>query len=124
MTESTAKAALCKVLRNALPAGESRVYRHEDAWTGGIPDISITALGKTIWVEVKLDRHGRRSKVTELQRASLKALKGYLLTFEEFKDGTFAATIEGDTGVSVGFHEKSKTCVYMHVSDFLLRRLR
>jgi len=125
MNEATCKAALVKILRASLPPGEGRVFRHEDMFTGGVPDISISYLGRTVWCEVKLDRHGRRSKVTELQRASLKALQGFLLTFEEFRDGTFGARFEGgDLNWSLSFREKSKKCVYMYVSDFLLRRLR
>ena len=126
MKESDCKSALCKVLRAALPPADSRVYRHEDAWTGGIPDISITFMGKTLWVEVKLDRPGRRGKVTELQRASLKALGGLLLTFEEEPgEWRFGARIETADGEAlIRFASDLKADVYRQVRTFLLGRVR
>lgn len=90
MRESDCKAALCKILRAALPWG--RVFRHEDSFTGGIPDISINSEGRTLWVEVKLDRPGRRGKLTALQGASLHALCGILLTYQVDKAGLLGAS--------------------------------
>ena len=122
MNESDCKAALCKVLRASLPPAESRVYRHEDAWTGGIPDISITANGHTLWVEVKLDRPGRRGKVTELQRASLVALGGYLLTF---MSGDHAARLEDALGNPCGrFYGRTKKDLYESVAISLIGRVQ
>lgn len=124
MRESDCKAALVKILRGSLPAADSRVYRHEDAWTGGIPDISITFMGKTLWVEVKLDRPGRRGKVTELQRASLRALKGLLLVFEESKMG-FGARVETPTSETLMFFGPGiKADVYREVAAYLLGGIR
>ena len=125
MNEATCKAALCKVLRAKLPPAESRVYRHEDAWTGGIPDISITANGHTLWVEVKLDRPGRRGKVTELQRTSLQALWGYLLTFEITMVGGFGARLEDAEGNPYGrFYGRTKKDVYESVAISLIGRVK
>ena len=124
MNESDCKAALCKVLRASLPPADSRVYRHEDQYTGGIPDISITANGHTLWVEVKLDRPGRRGKVTELQRTSLLALRGYLLTFESLKAGGFGARLEDARGEPCGrFYESTKKAVYESVAISLIGRV-
>jgi hypothetical protein len=124
MKESDCKAALCKVLRGQLPPADSRVYRLEDAWTGGIPDIAISFAGRTLWVEVKLDRPGRRGKVTELQRASLKALCGFLLTFED-ETSSLAARIETADGTAlIRFRSSVKADVYRQVATFLLGRIR
>jgi len=124
MKESDCKAALVKILRGCLPAADSRVYRHEDAWTGGIPDISITFMGKTLWVEVKLDRPGRRGKVTELQRASLVALGGLLLTFEEHKVGLAARIEAADGEPLISFGSDVKADVYRAVAGYLLGRIK
>ena len=124
MNEATCKAALCKELRARLDPARSRVYRHEDQFTAGIPDISITANERTVWVEVKLNRPGRRGKVTELQRAALLALGGLLLTFEEGKDGTFSARLE--TPLALGgpvFESRKKSVVYREVAGWLLGRV-
>jgi hypothetical protein len=122
-TEATYKAALCKILRNRLPADRSRVYRHEDQFTGGIPDISITAGGFTIWVEVKLDRPGRKSKTTALQLASLKALEGYLLTFGEGKDGFLAAQLQESGGESWVCASRKKSDVLNTIATWLIREV-
>ena len=124
MKESDCKAALVKVLRGNLPAQDSRVYRHEDSWTGGIPDFSISFAGRTLWVEVKYDRPGRRGKVTELQRASLKALGGLLLTFEEEHGGLGARIETADGEALIRFSSEVKASVYRQVATFLLGRVR
>jgi hypothetical protein len=125
MSEATHKAALCKVLRFGLPPGIGRVFRHEDAFTGGIPDISISGYGRTKWIEVKLDKPGRRGKVTELQRASIRALDGYFLVFEEHKDGTTSAQLRTDPRCGQGTSEifgpfKRKSELYAAVAAALL----
>ena len=51
MTEATLKGALVKAIRERMPG--IVVFRHEDHFTSGIPDLSITWRGKTSWWEVK-----------------------------------------------------------------------
>lgn len=51
MTEKDLKDALVGTIRNKIPAAV--VLRHEDKNTAGIPDISVTYFGKTVWLEVK-----------------------------------------------------------------------
>jgi hypothetical protein len=51
MTEAELKDGLVKTLKKQL--GNAVVLRHEDKNTAGIPDISVTYLGRTIWMEVK-----------------------------------------------------------------------
>lgn len=73
---------------------------------------------------MKLDRPGRRGKVTELQRASLKALGGLLLTFEEEKVG-LGARIETAGGVAlIQFASEIKADAYRRVAAYLLGRIR
>lgn len=56
MDEASLKAQLCAALRK-LP--HSKVIRHEDIFTAGVPDISVTYAGHTTWLEVK---HLKKSK--------------------------------------------------------------
>lgn len=130
MTEAQCKAALCKVLRAELPGGV--VFRHEDAWTGGIPDISISNNGLTVWVEVKLDRPGRPGKLTALQNYNLTKLQGVLLHYQVDKDGLLGAMIDdfGMIGLSLPLYGtwstpkiKNKAEVHRIVAAELLRIL-
>lgn len=52
MTETKLKAILTRKLRKDLSGAV--VLRHEDQYSSGIPDISITWKGSTTWLEVKL----------------------------------------------------------------------
>jgi len=51
MTEATLKSALVRELHARLPAYV--VIRHEDKFTHGVPDLSITGCGHTSWWEAK-----------------------------------------------------------------------
>lgn len=51
MTEATLKAALMDQVRQTMPNAVS--FRHEDRFTLGIPDISLTDSGLTSWWEAK-----------------------------------------------------------------------
>lgn len=51
MTEAELKDRLVEYLRNTIP--RAIVFRHEDKNTAGIPDITITLRGRTLWLEVK-----------------------------------------------------------------------
>jgi hypothetical protein len=96
------------------------VFRHEDAFTGGIPDISISFRGRTVWVEVKLDRPGRRSKMTELQSVVLSSLQGVQLIFEEHKNGTLGARMDHAVQWR-GIPSRVKAVVYRDVAYQLLQ---
>lgn len=52
MTEADVRAKLVKLLRSQAPMWE--VFRHEDHYTTGVPDISVTGNKRTSWWEVKL----------------------------------------------------------------------
>jgi hypothetical protein len=51
MTEKDLKDQLVKHLRLRIP--RAVVLRHEDKNTAGIPDITVTYMGHTVWLEVK-----------------------------------------------------------------------
>ncbi len=51
MIEATIKRQLVRKIKERIP--NAVIFRHEDKFTHGIPDISITANHTTVWVEVK-----------------------------------------------------------------------
>lgn len=79
MIEKYVKARLRLALVEGLPG--ARVARHEDKFASGVPDFSITRGRRACWVEVKLDKFGRRSKTTELQRDFLRDVDGVLARY-------------------------------------------
>ena len=60
MTETQLKSKLTQTLRKSL--NNAVIFRHEDQFTSGIPDISVTWEGYTTWLEVKLAKPTIRSK--------------------------------------------------------------
>lgn len=52
MTEVTVRGTLLAFLRKELK--KFVIIRHEDRFTKGIPDLSVTGEGKTSWWEIKL----------------------------------------------------------------------
>jgi hypothetical protein len=60
--ESFLKKRLGDYLRANLP--DAVIFRHEDHFTAGIPDFSITCNGATSWIEAKVitDAHGFMAK--------------------------------------------------------------
>ena len=101
MNEAGLKGQLAKSLRAELPGAV--VYRHEDSFTAGIPDLSVTWRGRTVWVEVKLDRPGRKARVTEAQHQALAQLPGYLVTYGSDSSGLKSVRIAPELGLSA-FH--------------------
>lgn len=124
MNEATAKAALCKVLRAAVRPAGGVVYRHEDTFTGGIPDISVNLDGRTVWAEVKLNRPGRPGKVTPLQQAALTSLHGVLITYTVDKAGGLSATVvDFRLRSALAGSSSYKAAVHRTVAQALLNRL-
>jgi hypothetical protein len=64
MNEQTLKRGLMAVIKKAFPTSVS--LRHEDRFTHGIPDLSLSLREKTSWWEVKLADPQCQSK--EIQR--------------------------------------------------------
>lgn len=60
MTEATLKGALVKTLREVLDG--FTILRHEDRFTSGIPDLSVSGMGRTSWYEVKFANPGFEMK--------------------------------------------------------------
>lgn len=85
--EARLKGLLVKAIRAQLPGAV--VYRHEDTFTAGIPDVSVTWEGVTSWWEVKAEPLGRTSTPTALQLRELERLSRHtvagLLTYRERK---------------------------------------
>tara|TARA_R110000824_G_scaffold2652_4_gene12292 strand:+ start:189 stop:599 length:411 start_codon:yes stop_codon:yes gene_type:complete len=62
VNETTIKRGLMDALKKHAPGAVA--LRHEDLYTAGIPDLSITLNGRTSWWEIKYaDPHTRSSKV-------------------------------------------------------------
>ena len=95
MIESDLKRGLVKALRK-IPGAV--VYRHEDQFTAGMPDISITKRGRVVWIEVKFDRDGRRAKLTPAQAIALHDLPGVLVRFILTQDGEKSTRFDGPYG--------------------------
>lgn len=70
MTEASVRAALVKKLRQYK---DWTVFRHEDHYTSGIPDISVTGNKITSWWECKLWRN-EAEPTKEIQRYTLERL--------------------------------------------------
>ena len=88
MNEATLKRNLVKSIKSTMPGAV--VFRHEDQFTAGIPDISVTWAGITTWWEVKYSPIGRSSKPTQLQGYTLDQLSRQstagLITYAETKN--------------------------------------
>jgi hypothetical protein len=59
-SEATLKSALMKEMRKQLHGAV--LFRHEDQYTSGIPDISTTFNGRTVWWEVKYAKPSIRGR--------------------------------------------------------------
>lgn len=124
MNEATCKAALVKLLRKSIVPLGGIVYRHEDSFTGGIPDISVNLNGETVWAEVKLDRPGRKSKLTALQSAALTALWGIEVHYAVDKERTLSCTVRDfRTGCVLSNIKSGTGTVHMITRDAILERL-
>jgi len=74
MTETQLKAKLTKTLRASL--NNAVIFRHEDQFTSGVPDISVTWEGFTTWLEVKLAKPTIRGKGIQKYTAQTLAENG------------------------------------------------
>jgi hypothetical protein len=101
MNEATLKAGLRAAIIAERPAAV--VYRHEDKFTRGIPDFSVTERERVVWAEVKYNRVGRASVTTPLQRLALRRLDGLLIVYTDERNGLKSVSIEiVRTGECVG----------------------
>lgn len=72
-SEATLKAQLMSHLRHTLPGAVC--FRHEDKMTHGIPDISVTIFGRTVWFEAKRIVNGELHE-TGIQNLTMLRLAG------------------------------------------------
>lgn len=123
MNEATCKAALVRRLRELVVPAGGIVYRHEDTFTGGIPDVSVSAGGFTVWAEVKLDRPGRRSELRPLQRLALEALYGLEIHYAIDKERVLSCKVTDYRTGEVLCHLRSGNKTVHHaVADTILKR--
>jgi len=80
MNEAQFKGKLVKKLRSALPS--LVIFRHEDMFTAGIPDLSVTRPGfpnpATLWLEAKITPS---YKISGIQDRTLWRLGGYYILY-------------------------------------------
>ena len=76
----------------------------------GIPDIIVNRPPYAAWIEVKYHRPGSRWLLTGRQRLLLGRLDGYLVTYQETKDGKKSVRIDSYVGIAdVGWNEISES---------------
>jgi|SRR6185436_505840 len=91
--ESTPRSALMRMIKLALP--HFVALRHEDVRTRGIPDLSLTGLGRTTWWECKHATPDFKSQgIQELTMLRL-AAAGYAryIIWREEADGSDKQTL-------------------------------
>ena len=72
---------LILTIKKTLPG--SIVFKHSDRITFGIPDVSVTWMGTTTWIEVKRGRlSGRKIQQRTLQRLGMQSLAFYVVYYE------------------------------------------
>jgi len=73
MNEKTLCAALVRTIRQEMSSAV--VFKHADRVTSGVPDISVTWGGRTVWLEVKYVKAGKKiSDEQGIQRRTLDQL--------------------------------------------------
>jgi hypothetical protein len=94
MTEASLKSDLVRLLRHELLG--SIVFRHEDKLTSGIPDISVTWRGMTVWLEAKFLNPSFYSKGIQTLTLRRLASAGHCFYVLYRKEGTkFTTNIIG-----------------------------
>lgn len=80
-TEKAFLAKLLPDLRKRLEPKGAVIFKHNDFYTSGVPDFTITIDGRTTWWEAKL----APNTPTKLQAYYLKALgsAGYVITYDD-----------------------------------------
>jgi hypothetical protein len=128
MKEGEVTRDLVKHLRKSMPG--SVIFKHADMITAGIPDISVTGYGRTIWLEIKISKNGK-FKSTNLQDESMRklAMAGrafYVLYDSATGTTTFGTQSDLITGsvqrVSEVNHDFVKRCVQFELQNPCSRR--
>lgn len=125
MTETQLKARLIRTLRASL--NNAVIFRHEDQFTSGIPDISITWKGYTTWLEVKLAKPRIRGKGVQKYTMEMLAENGrcWYVVFLVEKDLLCSTYIVNPKAVNEGNWMFSQNCIddfdHQFVVDFIKR---
>jgi len=94
VNEAALKRKLVDAIKVEMPGAV--IFRHEDRFTAGIPDLSVTYSDRTVWIEVKYSRPGKRAKISGAQRLILSRLMKHgrvlLLTYDD-QDGSQAGKV-------------------------------
>lgn len=105
MDEATFKGKFVGRIKSLYPS--LVVFRHEDMFTAGIPDISLTRSIRTLWLEAKVTPG---EKVGGLQDVTLRRLGGYYIVFNNKTSnytvclpGTGEVIVEGGFGLLIDF---------------------
>jgi Holliday junction resolvase len=109
--EATIKKTLVKKIRETIPGAV--VFRHEDQFTHGIPDISVTVGDITLWIEVKIANPSLKKKKLKLQTEMIRRLKGVFVIFtphythiadaREITDNTWRKSIWTSVNINYNF---------------------
>ena len=129
MNEAHLKKRLCDETRKLIPGVV--IFRHEDKFTAGVPDISFTALGRTVWVEVKYRRKGNQGMLTMQQRITLTKLvkhgRALVVTYNERTDGSLIIAVDRPLGkddqMLTEFVECGRTFNHVGVAGIILQEL-
>jgi hypothetical protein len=83
MNESEYKGKFCKLLKEE--AKGSVVFRHEDQFTAGIPDISFNWMFHTTWIEAKIGSNWKQTglKIEIAKRLYKQSSCFYIILYKE-----------------------------------------
>jgi hypothetical protein len=131
VNEAYLKKRLCDTIKAALPGVV--IFRHEDKFTGGIPDCSFTHNDRTCWVEVKYRRPGSPGKLTKLQRLVLGRLvrhgRALVITYVERTNGSLTILVDRppllqDEEVDSNYVECGRTFNHAGAVDYIIEELQ
>lgn len=92
MTESDFQRKLRRALQARLP--KAVIWKHNDRFTAGIPDISVTHEGRTTWLELKVGAND----LTPLQRIMLDRVQGYAVKWHKELWSVYTVCITKEQG--------------------------
>ena len=102
MVEKDLVRRLKKVLETKLP--QAVVIKHSDAVVAGVPDLSVTWGGGTVWLEVKYDRGNVNSRGIQRMMVQRLASQGqcfYVIYYERAKDAYSSKTFVVNGNVDI-----------------------
>ncbi len=73
MNEKNAVTLLQRAISNRMPGGV--IFKHADRVNAGVPDLSVSAYSRTIWLEAKLARRAGEDIFRQVQHHALSRLE-------------------------------------------------